>query len=226
MISVSSENNPQKSPKISHFSFIKKIRNDPWLKGGIIVLIILCALLGIIYWMDWQSKVYIEDATITAPVISICPESPGIIDTIYVSEGDLVSRNQRLAKVGNEILHAKTSGIITDVSDAPGKMVTTQTPVISMINREKLRAVGELQEDKGLKDIIPGQKADFTVDAFPSSIYHGLVEKVAQTAHEGDIVFSISDKRQEQNFDVTVLFDVDSYPELKNGMSAKIWVFK
>ena len=53
----------------------------------------------------------------------------------------------------------------------------------------------------------------FTVDAFPSSQYQGVVEKVAPSSRTGDIVFSISDKRQEQEFEVRVSYDVTAYPD-------------
>jgi hypothetical protein len=43
---------------------------------------------------------------------------------------------------------------------------------------------------------------------------------------QSDIVFSISDKREEKEFEVKATFDADAYPELKNGMSAKMWVYK
>ncbi len=51
-----------------------------------------------------------------------------------------------------------------------------------------------------------------------------MVEAVAPSSRTGDIVFSISDKRQEQEFEVRVSYDVAAYPELKNGMSAKMWI--
>ena len=93
-----------------------------------------------------------------------------------------------------------------------------------MIDTRKLRLIGRVQEDKGLEDIYPGQHVEFTVDAFPSSHYQGEVERIAPAAREEDIVFSISDKRQEQEFEITVSYDVIAYPELKNGMSAKMWI--
>jgi multidrug resistance efflux pump len=95
-----------------------------------------------------------------------------------------------------------------------------------MIDTRQLRITGQVQEDKGLKDILPGQYVEFTVDAYPDVRYQGMVEKVAPAARVGDIVFSISDKRQEQDFDVTVSYDVNAYPELKDGMSAKMWIYK
>jgi multidrug resistance efflux pump len=207
----------------------KRIRNHPWFWKGLTILVILLAIGGILYWIDLESTIYIENAQITAPEISINPGTPGVIDEIYVSVGDTVRKDQILAKVGDEILHAKTHGVITSVENTPGHIanpLTDPRPVISMIDPRQLRVTGRVQEDKGLKDIHPGQYVMFTVDAFPSLQYEGVVERVAPSAREGDIVFSISDKRQEREFDITVSYDVTAYPELKDGMSAKMWITK
>ena len=210
-------------------TMVQKIRNHPWFRRVLVALIVLAAIGGILYWDDLQSKVYIENAQITAPVISINPRSPGIINEVDVSVGDTVRKDQVLAKVGDEVLLAKTHGVITGVENTPGQLVTPgldPRPVISMIDTRELRVTGRVQEDKGLRDIRPGQDVEFTVDAFPDLRYQGVVEKVAPAARVGDIVFSISDKRQEQEFDVTVSYDINAYPELKDGMSAKMWIFK
>jgi multidrug resistance efflux pump len=83
-----------------------------------------------------------------------------------------------------------------------------------------------VQEDKGLSQIKVGQSAIFTVDAFGSKEYSGIVDEISPTSNQGDIVFNISGTRQEQDFDVKVRFDTTQYPELKNGMSAKLWIYK
>jgi multidrug resistance efflux pump len=210
-------------------SLVKRLRGNPWLSGGLVIFVILAATGGLLYWNDLESKVYIENSRITAPEISINPVAAGIITQMDVSVGEEVRKDQVLAKIGNVSLLAKTHGVVTGVENTPGQLVNPgldPKPVISMIDMRELRVVGRVQEDKGLKDIHPGQYVEFTVDAFPSSQYQGVVEKVAPSAREGDIVFSISDKRQEQEFDVTVMYDVTAYPELKDGMSAKMWVYK
>lgn len=210
-------------------NIIHKIRNNPRLSGGLILIIIMIAIAGVLYWNDLQSKIYIENAQVSAPVISINPGTPGIIKELYVSVGDQVRKDQILAKVGDEVLVAKTRGVITGIENTPGQLVNPPLdprPVISMIDMRELRVIGRVQEDKGLKDIYPGQYVEFTIDAYPSSQYIGVVEKVTPAARERDIVFSISDKRQEKEFDVTVSYDVNAYPELKNGMSAKMWIFR
>jgi len=206
-----------------------QIRRHPWFSRVVIALVVIAALAGILYWLDLESKVYIENAQITAPEIALNPTTDGIIDEVYVSEGETVKRDQILAKVGDETIRAKTHGIVTSVRNTPGQMVNLLTdakPVISMIDTRQLRLTGRVQEDKGLKDIRTGQNVVFTVDAFPGNQYEGTVERVAPAARQGDVVFSISDKREEQQFDVTVTYDVIRYPELKKGMSAKMWIYK
>jgi multidrug resistance efflux pump len=208
---------------------IQNLRSHPWFRGVLVALLVLAAIAGILYWEDLQSKVYVENAQITAPVISINPTTPGVINEVYVAVGDVVRKDQVLARVGDEVLLAKTRGVVTGVENNPGQLVTPgldPRAVISMIDTRQLRVTGQVQEDKGLKDIRPGQFVDFTVDAYPDNQYQGVVEKIAPAARVGDIVFSISDKRQEQDFDVTISYDITAYPELKNGMSAKMWIYK
>ena len=46
------------------------------------------------------------------------------------------------------------------------------------------------------------------------------------TSRASGIAFSISDKREAKEFEVRIRFNVDDYPELKNGMSAKAVILK
>ena len=126
----------------------------------------------------------------------------------------------------DEIIHAKTDGIIVSLQNTPGQLVSPQAAVVRMINPRDFRVVGRVQEDKGLSDIKVGQKVVFTADAFGSKEYEGMVDSIGETARTSDIVFSISDKREEREFDVKASFDYRRYPELKNGMSAKMWIYK
>ncbi len=70
-----------------------------------------------------------------------------------------------------------------------------------------------------------GDPAAFTVDAFGSNRYQGIVDEVSPTSRASDVVFDISSQRPTNEFDVKVRFDPTKYPELKNGMSARIWVY-
>jgi multidrug resistance efflux pump len=220
----------QKPPAPHHQAhgdtILHRIRRHPLFIDALLVMLAISMAAGYYIWQDMQSKIYIEKAEIRAPVISIGPTAPGILDKLYVQEGDMVSQGQRLALVGDETITAKTQGVVIGVSNVPGELVSPQTSVVTMIDRRQLRLVGSVQEDKGLKDIAPGQKVVFTVDAYPGRQYNGTVESIAESAKQADIVFSISDQRQERDFEVTAVFDVEAYQELKNGMSAKMWVYR
>jgi hypothetical protein len=60
----------------------------------------------------------------------------------------------------------------------------------------------------------------------PCDQTRGIVDEVSPTSRASDVVFNISDQRPTNQFDVKVRFDPSEYPELKNGMSARIWVYK
>ena len=70
-----------------------------------------------------------------------------------------------------------------------------------------------------------GQRATFSVDAFPGKTYDGIVDQISPVSSDTGIVFSISDKRPVEKFEIKVRFNVADYPELKSGMSAKITVY-
>ena len=207
-------------------NIITTIRQHPLAADAVFVIVLFALVGGFLYWHDMSGKVYIEKAQISAPVIALSPSAPGVIDKFYVQEGDEVSQGQKLAKVGDEIITARTAGVITWIQNTPGQMVSPSQPVVKMIDPREFRVVGRIAEDKGLVDIKPGQKVAFTVDAFPGKQYNGVVDFIGTTARDSDIVFSISDQREEREFDVNAVYDIQAYSELKNGMSAKMWVYK
>ena len=69
-----------------------------------------------------------------------------------------------------------------------------------------------------------GDVAKFTVDTFGSKEYYGVVDEVGQTS-QISATSNIFNQRPVNEFDVYVRFDPAKYPELKDGMSARIWVY-
>lgn len=201
------------------------IFSRPWFRSiaGIVVIAIIFG--GLLFWKSTEGKVSIDSSVISAPVIALSPEAPGTLDEVYVNEGDEVLANTPLARLGNEIITSQVSGIVVSVEKNIGKTYNPGEAVVSMIDPTELRVVGKLEEDKGLKDIKVGQPATFTVDAFGSEKFTGVVDEISPISNNSDVVFNISDKREENQFDVKVRFNQEEHPELKNGMSAKITVF-
>ena len=207
-------------------SKIKKITKNYLVRSLFLILVFSALVWLVMYLNGMQSQVYIENAQISAPVITLSPIASGILDSVFVQVGDKVKKDTIVAKVNGLPIRAKSDGIVVSVNDIPGQVVSSQTAIVKMIDPSTLRVVGRLEENKGLSDVKQWQKVVFTADAFSGKEYSGVVESVAETSRDSDIVFSISDKRQEKEFDITAKFDITAYPELKNGMSAKMTIYK
>ena len=205
---------------------LKKMQRNMWLTSGILALVVIAVIGFGVYLIAAQKRVSIENATISAPSVDLTSRTGGVLQQVFVNEGDIVSANTVVARVGTELIKTIAAGQVITVNNNIGKSFSAGQAIVTVINPSELRAVGKLQEDKGLSDVRIGQRATFTVDAFGGKTYEGIIDEISPTAHQGDVVFNISDKRQEQDFDVKVRFDVNKYPELKNGMSAKITVYK
>ena len=193
------------------------------------VLVVVGAVGGVLYWYISSKTVSIDTSVIQAPLINLSPANSGNLQAVFVKVGDTVTTDQPIAEVGNEIVKAQANGEIVSVDQNIGEFenaMTGQAVVATMIDPTQLRVVGSLDENKGLSDVQVGDAATFTVDAFGSKQYQGIVDEVSPTSQQSDVVFNISDERPTNEFDVYVRFDPSQYPELKNGMSARIWVYK
>ncbi len=203
----------------------KSFLQNPIAQSGIGIVVVFLALGGFIYWQESYGTIFIENSYITAPIINLSSDTAGTLNALYVKEGDTVQANVPVALVGTNIVASKQDGIVTFTSDNIGTYFPPGGTIVSMIHPEDMKVVGAIDETKGLDQIKPGQKATFTVDAFGGKTYVGTVDSVGETADDTGVVFDISDKRPVKQFDVKVAFDVAKYPELKNGMSAKITVY-
>lgn len=191
-----------------------------------IILGVLALCGAFVYWQISNQQIAIDKSQISAPIINLSPTTQGTLNSVYVNEGDTVNANTVVAEVGTELIKAKTSGLIISVNKDIGTVFNPGQTVVSMIDPSELRVVGQIDENKGLSDIHVGQRASFTVDAFGSKKYYGIVDEVGSTSQESGVVFNISDQRQTQVFDIKVKFDINQYSELKNGMSAKLVIYK
>jgi multidrug resistance efflux pump len=203
----------------------KSIFANPLVQSLTGIILIVLALSAVLLWRAGQGKIKIDKSVISAPSISISPTTAGTLLEVYVRPGDTVSANAPLAKVGTETLTAQIAGIVTAVQNTPGATITSGQSVVTMINPSELRVVGTIDENKGLDKLAVGQSATFTVDAFGSKKFTGIVERIAPRANESAVVFSISDKRETRTFDVTVRFDTGAHPEFKDGMSARLVIY-
>ncbi|HEX4103968.1 MAG TPA: HlyD family efflux transporter periplasmic adaptor subunit [Candidatus Paceibacterota bacterium] len=195
----------------------------------VVAVVIIVGIGGGAYFYASSKTIYIDLSQIQAPLINLSPNDAGTLQQVFVQVGDTVTTGEPVARVGNEIVTAQTNGIIVSVDQNIGEYentLTGQATVATMIDPTQLRVVGNLDENKGLADVQVGDPATFTVDAFGGEQFKGVVDEVSPTSEQSDVVFNISDQRPTNQFAVYVRFDSTQYPQLKNGMSARIWVYK
>jgi multidrug resistance efflux pump len=199
-----------------------------------IMISVLAALLiiGIIgggaYFYVSAKTVSIDSSVVFAPTINLTPLTSGALQKVFVKAGDTIAANQPVAQVGDEIIESKTAGQIVTINQNIGEFenaASGQAVIAKMIDPTQLRVVGHLDENKGLANIHVGDSATFTVDAFGSKNYQGIVDEISPMSEQGSVVFDISSQRPTNQFSVFVRFDPKKYPELKNGMSARVWVY-
>lgn len=200
-------------------------KNRKFKRVFILVVLVLLLSGGTFYYLKKEGRVFIDNSQIEVPIINITSEQPGILNEIDVTENQTVKKGDLLAIVGTQALRAQTEGIVIVVNKQIGSTATLQTSVVSIVNPDDFRVVGALDENKGLKDIRVGQAAAFTVDAFPGETFWGYVDEVGSTARQTQASFSISSERPVQQFNIFIRYDVNRYPQVKNGMSAKLTVY-
>jgi multidrug resistance efflux pump len=193
---------------------------------SLVIFVIAASVIGLVYLNITSKRVYVEKSQVEATQIALSSKSGGILKELFVEVGDEIKADAVVARVGNELVKSKEGGLVISRENSIGKYFAPGETIIKIIKPEDLRVVGRIEEDKGLKDVRVGQPVIFTVDAFGSKQYEGIVDEVSPTSRPSDVVFNISDQRQENEFNVKVRFNVRAYPELKNGMSAKMWIYK
>lgn len=208
------------APKKSKFAF-----NPRTIKAALTVIAVIAAIIGGWYWYVSGKRITVEKAEIYAPLVTLGPAQPGVLQKLLVKDGDTVTAHQAVALLeNNQSVRASTDGVIVSRSEQIGKYFAPGTAVVTMINPSDLRVIAHVAENKGLNTIRVGQKVIFTVDAFDSRKFQGEVEEIAQSADQSSMVFSISDKRPQKDFSIKIKYE--DYPELVNGMSAKVVIYK
>jgi multidrug resistance efflux pump len=190
-----------------------------------VVLVVGGGIAAVSYFLVSSGQISIDKSQISAPQVDLAPTVSGVLQNIFVEEGQTISPDTVVAQVGNQLIKSTAGGLVISASKDIGENVAAGTPVVSTIDPGELRVVGQMDENKGLSSIAVGDAVRFTVDAFGGQTFSGVVDEVSPTSHASGVVFNISDQRQTQTFDVKVYYDTAKYPQLKNGMSARIWIY-
>jgi multidrug resistance efflux pump len=204
-------------------NIFSKIRSNLRAVLGAVLVIFIVA--GFYYWQIRMDRVFIDDSQINASIITIAPTTSGRLFEVDAQEGKFVKKGDTIAIVGSETIRSTVDGLVVMVNNQIGGSLTPQNSVAQLIDPSQMRIVGTIDENKGLSQLRIGQVASFTVDAFPGKTFWGFVDEVSPTAKQTQLSFSISSERPVQQFQTYVRFPAEKYPQLKNGMSAKLIIF-
>lgn len=216
-------------PNITGREEMDDMRDRIPVKKGLLVFaslgfVVAAVVIGMYLFLT-RNRIYVEKSQVAAPLIGLSSQAGGRLEKLYVGPGDTVTENEVVAEVGQEPVKTKEAGMVVSTENDPGKTVVPGEAVVTIVRPQDLRVVAQVEEDKGLSVIRVGQRVFFTVDAFGSRQFEGIVDEVSPTSRTGDVVFNISSQRQVNEFDVKIRFDIAKYPELRNGMSAKAWIY-
>lgn len=207
--------------RLSHISFD---RNAIMLALGIIIVV--GGGIGAWAYLGASAQsVSIDKAQISAPVVSLSSTHGGVLRSLSVVAGQTVAPGTIVAQVGVELIKSTNGGLVIATHGDVGDHVAAGSAVVDMIDPNSLRVVGQLDENKGLRRIMVGQPVSFTVDSFGGTQFVGIVDKISPTSNQSGIVFNISDQRQVQQFDISARYATATYPQLRNGMSARMTVW-
>lgn len=204
---------------------ISKLRNPKVFKAIIAIVVAALALGLLLYYEMTKDRVFIDDSLVSSPVTTIAPTSAGTLTELDVYEGEKIKKGDPIAVIGSQTIHAATDGLVIQAMNQIGGSLNPQSTIAQIINPSDMRIAGTIDENKGLDQIHVGQVASFTVDALPGKTFWGYVDEITPTAKQTQLSFSISSERPTQQFVVYARFDANKYPEIKNGMSAKLTIY-
>ncbi len=206
-------------------NLLNALKNKIFVRTLLIVLAIGIIFGTTLFLLKTTSRVSIENSLVDAPITSLSATVPGKLISVDVIEGQKVKKGDVLGVVGSEVIRSYSDGIVSNTNQQIGSIVSAQVPVVQMIDTTQMRINGTIDENKGLNQIKIGQVVSFTVDALPGKTFWGYVDEVGESAKQTQAAFSISGTRPTQQFEVFAKFNSEQYPEIKNGMSAKMTVF-
>lgn len=206
-------------------NIFKQLRRTVVWRTLLIIFVVALAMGGYVYYEKNRDRIFIDMSLVSAQIVTIAPALPEKLIEQDVYEGKMIKKGDPIAKTDSQTLLAETDGLIIMANNQIGGLVSGQNPIAQIINLTDMRIAGTIDENKGLNQVKVGQVASFTVDALPGREFFGYVDEISPSAKQTQLAFFISSERPTQQFVVYARFDANKYPEIKNGMSAKMTVY-
>jgi multidrug resistance efflux pump len=160
---------------------------------GILITIVV-ALGGIAsyYWYENTYYVSTEDAKISADLVSVTPQISGKLLELNVEEGDVVKKNQILARqemnnlpdssIDQSLVRAPIDGIVVKKQGTIGELWSTGQTLVTLIDPNKLYISANIEETK-LGKIRIGENVDITIDEYNSQKFTGKIKSIGEVSN-------------------------------------------
>ena len=152
----------------------------------VIVIILIAIVYGVyyIFQSSSQGKGLVVSGTIEATEIHLGVVTSGIVEDIYVEEGDTVYEDQLLADVravSSGRIYSPIDGVVLLRAAEPGEITTAGGSLLVIANLDKMTLTIYVPEDQYGK-VNLGQEYPITVDSFPDRVFMGKVTHIADEA--------------------------------------------
>ena len=194
-------------------------------------ILILLGLAG--YYLVWpaisKDGALVVSGTVEATEVRLASELGGVVDEVYVAEGDLVAANQNVVSVqpsnsmrgsSRERIRTPIAGTVLYRSVEPGEFASPGAPLVTVADLDRLTLTVYVPEDR-YGQIMLGASYPVTVDSYPAEVFTGTVSHIADRAEFTPRNVQTTDSRKTTVFAIKLDL-AQNGGKLKPGMPADV----
>lgn len=173
-----------------------KMKSRVWLI--VIICILVVALIAVIFIplvvgnqkKDNYTEIEVKNSSLSLSVTAsgnakafnqqvVVATTPGIIKSISVNEGDFLTKNRGVLKIGETLISCPMDGTITTIHTEVGKIVNVGDPLFTVSDLSKFEIQVYVNESK-LNSLQIGNRTEISFTAIPDVTFGGVVSKISQ----------------------------------------------
>ncbi|WML37354.1 efflux RND transporter periplasmic adaptor subunit [Clostridium sp. OS1-26] len=160
---------------------------------GILSAIVI-ALGSIVFYYWYENTYYVstDDARVSADLVNVTPQISGKLLELNVEEGDVVTKDQILARqemnnlpdssIDQSLVRSPINGIVIKKQGTIGELWSPGQSLATLVDPNKFYITADIEETK-LGKVRVGQPVDITIDQFDSQKFTGKVRSVGEAAN-------------------------------------------
>jgi multidrug resistance efflux pump len=169
--------------------------------GILVAIVAALGGIGFYYWYENTYYVSTEDARVNADFVSVTPQISGKLLELSVGEGDIVTKNQILARqemnnlpdtsVEQSLVRAPIDGVVVKKQGTVGELLGAGQTLITLADTSKLYISANIEETK-IEKIKTGQPVDISIDEYDGQKYTGKVKTIGEVSNSALSLISSS----------------------------------